>query len=61
MKRDMELTEKEMQLISYFRSMSEFNKQRILASSAAAADAFKRTELFKSGNKRHPAGESGNR
>jgi hypothetical protein len=52
----MELTEKEKLLIEYFRSMSEFNRQRILASASAATDAFKRTELFKSGQKRHQGG-----
>jgi hypothetical protein len=49
----MELTEKEMLLIDYFRSMSEFNRQRLLNSAAVAADAFRRTELLKAGQKRH--------
>lgn len=50
--KEMELTEKETLLISYFRSMSEFNRQRILTAAAVAADAFRRTELLKAGQKR---------
>jgi hypothetical protein len=53
----MELNEKETQLIEYFRSMSEFNRQRIMASAAVAADAFKRAELFRAGQRRHQSGQ----
>jgi hypothetical protein len=43
----MELTENEVLLLGYFRSMSEFNRRRILVSAATAADAFKRTQQYK--------------
>lgn len=48
----MEISEKEVQLIEYFRSMSEFNRQRILAMAAHAADTYRVTMKFKENQQR---------
>jgi hypothetical protein len=48
----MDISEKETQLIEYFRSMSEFNRQRLLAMAAHASDTYRVTMKFKENQQR---------